>query len=92
MKVNDDVYKTILSHYGSESQKMKAVEELTELAELLIKDLNGKEVYQKRVQEEIADVHIMLNQMLLAYGIRDSEIKDEINRKIKRTLCRMKAE
>lgn len=81
----------IVNHYGKRTQVLKAVEELTELAEVLIKDMNGKEIYLKQIQEEIADVHIMLNQLLLIYGIKDNAIDAEITRKMKRTLERLSA-
>lgn len=81
----------IINHYGRTAQKMKAIEELTELQEVIIKEMNGKEVYPKRIQEEIADVHIMLNQLLLIYGISDSAIDAEVGRKMKRTIERMSA-
>ena len=86
-----ETYKRIVNHYGKNSQKLKAIEELTELEELIIKDVNGKEVYQKAIQEEIADVFVMLNQLLLIYGISDSAIDAEVNRKLKRTIERMMA-
>lgn len=86
-----DKYNAILNHYGKDAQKLKAVEELTELAELIIKDVNGKEIYQKAVQEEVADVFIMLNQVLMIYGISQSSINAEVERRIKRTFERMTA-
>lgn len=80
----------IINHYGKNAQKMKAIEELTELQEVIIKEINGKQVYPKQIQEEIADVHIMLNQLLLIYGISDSSIDAEVDLKVKRTQQRMR--
>lgn len=55
----------ILQHYGIMHQKSKTVEELAELIVALQKDiLEGKEQHSRAVLEEIADVHIMLTQLL----------------------------
>ena len=56
----------VLRHYGILHQKAKAIEELAELIVALQKDiLEGKESHSRAVLEEIADVHIMLTQLLV---------------------------
>ena len=55
----------VLRHYGVIHQKSKTIEELAELIVALQKDLlEGKEKHSRAVLEEIADVKIMLMQML----------------------------
>lgn len=82
----------ILNHYGMQHQKAKAIEELAELIVALQKDiLEGKEQHSRAVLEEIADVHIMLTQLL-----DDESDKTTVSliadKKLKRQMRRIKAE
>lgn len=82
----------ILNHYGMQHQKSKAIEELAELIVALQKDiLEGKEQHSRAVLEEIADVHIMLTQLL-----DDESDKTTVSliadKKLKRQMRRIKAE
>lgn len=82
----------ILNHYGMQHQKAKAIEELAELIVALQKDiLGGKEQHSRAVLEEIADVHIMLTQLL-----DDESDKTTVsliaNKKLKRQMRRIEAE
>ena len=82
----------ILKHYGILHQKAKAIEELAELIAALQKDiLEGKESHSRAVLEEIADVHIMLTQLL-----DDESDKTTVSliasKKLKRQIRRIKAE
>ena len=81
----------IIKHYGKESQVDKALEELIELANVLCKWKKGEPVDVGDIRTEIADNHIMLNQLLLIFGITDSAIEAEVEMKLKRTLNRMSA-
>ena len=81
----------IIKHYGKESQVDKALEELIELANVLCKWKKGEPVDVGDIRTEIADNHIMLNQLLLIFGITDSAIEAEVEMKLKRTLKRMSA-
>nr|DAO56902.1 MAG TPA: nucleoside triphosphate pyrophosphohydrolase [Caudoviricetes sp.] len=82
----------ILQHYGMLHQKSKTIEELAELIVALQKDiLKGKEEHSRAVLEEIADVKIMLMQML--FDEDDEEFVEKIMRqKLDRQLRRIKAE
>lgn len=87
-----DLARQILNHYGMQHQKSKAIEELAELIVALQKDiLEGKESHSRAVLEEIADVHIMLTQLL-----DDESDKTTVSliadKKLKRQLRRIKAE
>ena len=87
----------ILNHYGIMHQKSKTIEELAELIVALQKDLiAGKESHSMAVLEEIADVHIMLTQLLDDEGdkttvslIVDKKLKRQ-NKKLKRQIRRIK--
>ena len=82
----------ILRHYGMIHQKSKTIEELAELIVALQKDiLEGKESHSRAVLEEIADVHIMLTQMLDDEGDK-TLVSLIVDKKLKRQMRRIKAE
>lgn len=74
-----DVIVKAIETFGKDMQKIVAMEELAELQQALSKDLRGKE---HNVEEEIADVTIMLMQLELMYDKR--KIKEWIDKKIDR--------
>lgn len=87
-----DLARQILNHYGMQHQKSKAIEELAELIVAPQKDiLEGKEQHSRAVLEEIADVHIMLTQLL-----DDESDKTTVSliadKKLKRQMRRIKTE
>lgn len=79
----------VLRHYGVIHQKSKTIEELAELIVALQKDLlEGKQKHSRAVLEEIADVKIMLMQML--FDEDDEEFVEKIMRqKLERQLKRI---
>lgn len=82
----------ILSHYGVMHQKSKAIEELAELIVALQKDiLVGKEEHSRAVLEEIADVHIMIAQLLDDESDK-TMVSLIVDKKLKRQIRRIKAE
>ena len=82
----------ILRHYGMMHQKSKAIEELAELIVALQKDiLEGKESHSRAVLEEIADVHIMLTQLLDDESDK-TMVSLIVEEKLKRQMRRIKAE
>ena len=81
----------ILLHYGVNNQMLKAVEELTELTEVLIKMVNkGDDLYH--LIDEMADESIMLRQIKIACCISDEELEDRIQFKIDRQIKRINGE
>lgn len=62
------VLEAALSAYGSEIQRVVAIEELSELQKELCKSLRGQTDMQ-HIAEEIADVQIMLEQMMILYKL-----------------------
>lgn len=84
--------KQILKHYGLQHQKSKAIEELGELIVALQKDLlSGKDGLSQDVLEEIADVHIMLTQ-LLDDDADKTQVSLIVDRKLKRQIRRIDKE
>jgi len=94
--VKHELIKMILEHYGEESQRIKACEELVELqAEIFhnssIDVLEGRhaggdssDTYDK-VVSEIADVYIMLEQVVRMYKIDPEDIRAAMVKKLRRT-------
>ena len=78
-----------VQHYGAEHQKRKAVEEMGELITALSREQDGRAT-PEQVITEIADVHLMVRQLMVIYGV-DSCIK-EYDRKQRRLLRRMDKE
>lgn len=90
--MNKDLARQILSHYGIMHQKSKTIEELAELIVALQKDiLDGKESHSMAVLEEIADVHIMLTQLLDDEGDRTT-VSLIVEKKLKRQIRRIEKE
>ena len=84
--------KQILKHYGLRHQKAKTIEELGELIVALQKDLlSGKDGLSKDVLEEIADVHIMLSQLLDDEGDK-TQVSLIVDRKLKKQIRRIDKE
>ena len=76
-------------HYGAEHQKRKAIEEMGELITELEREQDGRTTPEK-VITEIADVHLMVRQLMIIYGL-DACMK-EYERKQRRLLRRMDKE
>ena len=64
------VYEDALATYGTGAQMIVALEELSELQKELCKVLRG-DVRLNALQEEVADVTIMLEQIRQAFDIND---------------------
>lgn len=80
----------IIAHYGYKHQKAKTIEELSELEKELVRDINGQGD-REHIAEEMADVYIMLAQLMLIYGNRP-EVARVVGEKIGRTLERVELE
>ncbi len=88
MSRKDDL-EYILHTYGANNQILKAVEELTELTEVLIKMVNKGDSLEHLI-DELADVYIMLEQIKIACCIEPEQLDEQINEKINRQLRRIK--
>lgn len=81
--------KRIINFYGEEAQKDVAVEEMAELTKELMKERRG--AYNKdAILEEIADVTLMLHQLLIIYNFTKEDVKRIIDEKVERQIKRVK--
>lgn len=53
-----------IEYFGDKNQRIKAMEELSELIQAIARDLNGLD---NNVEEELADVEIMIHQLRFIY-------------------------
>ena len=77
--------------YGYDLQKQVAIEEMSELIKEICKDFRGKE-NRENIIEEIADVQIMLYQLMAMYGISDTDLNITMGLKLNRLSERLKGE
>ena len=88
--IEDTRIKTIADHYGIENQMRQLAEECSELAvEASHSARIGTTV---KIIEEIADVEIMMEQVIYLSGIDRKDIEDCINFKLDRQMKRIKEE
>jgi len=64
---DDSILHRAIEHYGAEHQKIKAIEEMSELMIELAREHCNRTTNDKIV-EEIADVMIMAEQLSIIYG------------------------
>lgn len=83
-----DTYKQAIDLYGEKAQKLMAIEEMSELTKEICKDFRGK-LNREHLIEEMADVLIMLDQMLLLYKISGEEVGLMRIKKVERLKERM---
>lgn len=77
----------IYNHYGKENQHIKLIEEMAELTQAILKD------DYKNYLEELADVSIVLEQIILKLDKKDKEQFEQVRTdKIERTLKRFEQE
>ena len=86
MKRSLDIAK-ILNHYGRIQQMNKTLEDLAELQVAI-----AHEDKKEKVLEELADVHVMAEQVRLMWSINEDELDRMIDYKVDRTLERIKNE
>lgn len=83
----------VLKHYGLQHQKAKTIEELGELIVALQKDLLAdKDGLSKEVIEEMADVHVMLLQLMMYDEDYFNDVYDEMIYKLERQHERIQEE
>ena len=82
------LYQKAISQWGYEAQLHMAVEECLELAHAIIKFIrDGRGDEYKRVEEEIADVEIMMAQMRLIFFTKNiSRIKSKKLKRLQRRI------
>lgn len=85
------IYSKALSTYGYDKQVIVAIEEMSELTKELTKTLRvGIDLlaYYENIEEEIADVEIMLEQLIRMFSNRKTidEIKNQKLERLERRL------
>lgn len=76
------IYVEAVDTFGDGPQQIKAIEELAELQAVLARDMNCLQVTDEDIIDEIADVHIMTQQMAIIFG--EKEVVQRINEKLER--------
>ena len=94
--IRHEQIKLILAHYGEYAQRVKAVEELAELqCEILHNtsdDVSNVTEKYDSIVSEVADVYVMLEQVLKIYNLLPGDIHERIKEKLRRTEDRIAAE
>lgn len=85
--------KEIADNFGLVTQQLKLIEELGELTREISKDIaNGRKISDDTISE-IADVNILINQILYLSSNKDynskEKLKEHIEYKLQRTLERI---
>lgn len=82
---------TIANHYGNEPQHRQMAEECAELAQACLKAIrNGyNEESKDWIVEEIADVLIMISQIIVLDHLSDMDIRKVIREKVERQMVRI---
>lgn len=82
----DEVIKEAIETFGKDLQMIVAIEEMTELTKAITKILRYgmKGGYVADAKEEIADVMIMILQLMQIFGLSEDDIAKSMSEKIKR--------
>ncbi len=83
-----EIYQAALDTWGAESQTVMVFEEMSELQKELCKNLRGRDNRDK-IAEEIADVQIMLEQMILLHNC-GPQVQEWRMKKLERLADRLK--
>lgn len=78
----------IVDHFGKENQEKKLLEELEELKEELKINIEENTITENTISE-MADVHILIAQLLLKYD-KQEEYNEAVEFKLRRTIKRIK--
>lgn len=81
--------KEIADNFGLEKQKLKLIEELSELTRALAMDIAKGINISEDTLSEIADVNVLINQILYLSNSKD-KLKQQIEFKLERTIKRIK--
>lgn len=81
-----EILEKAIEHYGEAHQKLKAVEELSELIQAILKEMDCTDLCdwqdrQNNIDEEMADVEIMLAQLRMIYQ-NDKRVEKWKERKV----------
>lgn len=82
VEAETEIYAAALKKWGPEAQTLMVMEEMSELQKELCKNARGRE-NKAEIGEEIADVLIMLNQMIVLHKCA-KEVVEQKQRKLER--------
>nr|DAV37626.1 MAG TPA: nucleoside triphosphate pyrophosphohydrolase [Caudoviricetes sp.] len=91
MRMDTDLIKVTIEHYGKNIQSVVCMEECCELAQAISKGMRGKPDKQ-HLTEELADVLICIEMLKQMYGISDDDIETWVAIKQYRTVKRIENE
>jgi hypothetical protein len=91
MKMDTDIIKASIDHYGKTVQSVVCMEECCELAQVISKEMRGKPDKQ-HLTEEMADVLICIEMLKQMYGISNDDIERWVAIKQYRTVKRIEDE
>ena len=83
------IIKDIVNKYSKEEQVMQTIDQMSELAKELVKNINRNKENETEIILEIADVEIMLAQLILIYDIDPDKLQGAIEYKLLRQKARM---
>ena len=84
-----EIIENIIKKYGKNAQVLQSIEEMSELTKELIKNINRGKENKTEITMEIADVIIMIMQLILIYDIDTEQILGAIEYKLLRQNERM---
>lgn len=84
-------YEKIINFYGLRHQLKKLSEEVYELQEAVLDYDNNKnnKIFKKHVEEELADVNVVLTELLLFLNLDRNNVVDVMGSKVNRQIKRM---
>lgn len=86
-----EVQNAVIAKYGKEHQTFVAIEEMSELMKALTKNMRGEHNRQDIV-EELADVYIVLDQVMMMHGIDLDDVVRKMNEKAQRMADRLEGD
>ncbi len=87
-----EIIEEIIKKYGKEKQVLQAVEEMSELAKELVKNINRNKDNETEIILETADVIIMIMQLVEIYEIDGDKLLGAIEYKLLRQKERIENE
>lgn len=82
----------IVNHYGINKQQRKLEEEIFELQEAIFDVEHNKQLFLNHIEEEFADVMVILEQFKTYYKLDNDVIVEIMEKKIDRQLERIENE
>jgi NTP pyrophosphatase (non-canonical NTP hydrolase) len=87
----NDISRKAIQHYGETIQMFVAIEEMSELTKELTKHMRGED-NKEAMTEEIADVYIMIEQVMYMNEISLNDVVEKMHEKLNRLKERMDKE